>query len=69
MIAVGFMDDAKGMADKAKDAVAGQKDTVKDGIDKAADVASDKTSGKYDEHIDTGAEKAKDVVEGLGDEA
>ena len=32
-----------------------------DGIDKAADVADEKTGGKYDDKIDTGAEKAKDA--------
>ena len=62
---MGFMDDAKGMVDKAEDAAAGQKDAIKGGIDKAADMASDKTGGKYDDHIDTGSEKAKDYVEGL----
>lgn len=65
---MGLMDDAKGMVDKAKDAAAGQKDSVKGGIDKAADVASDKTGGKYDEHIDKGADTAKDYVEGLDSE-
>lgn len=62
---MGFMDDAKGMVDKAKDAAAGQKDAIKGGIDKAADVASEKTGGTYDDHIDTGSEKAKDYVDDL----
>ncbi len=65
---MGFMDDAKDMVDKAKDAAAGQADSVKGGIDKAAEVASDKTGGKYDEHIDKGADAAKDYVDGLDDE-
>jgi MT0933-like antitoxin protein len=58
---MGFMDKAKGM-------LKGNQEKVKDGIDKAADVADDKTDGKYSEHIDTGAEKAKDVVDDLTDE-
>lgn len=53
---------------KGKQAAADNKDAVTQGIDKAADMADEKTGGKYSEHIDTGAEKAKDVVEGLGDE-
>jgi hypothetical protein len=53
---------------KSKDTAVENKDTVTDGIDKAADVADDKTGGEYTEQIDTGAEKAKDVVEGLGNE-
>lgn len=65
---MGFLDDAKDVVDKGMDAAADHKDTIKDGIDKGADFISDKTGGKYDEHVDTGAEKAKDVVEGLGDE-
>jgi hypothetical protein len=52
----------------AKDTAVENKDTVTDGIDKAADLADDKTGGEYTEQIDTGAEKAKDVVEGLGNE-
>lgn len=65
---MGLMDDAKGMFGKAKDTVSGNKDSVKGGIDKAADVASDKTGGKYDEHIDKGADTAKDAVDGLDSE-
>lgn len=35
---------------------------AKQGIDKAAELAKSKTGGKYDEHIDTAAGKAKDVA-------
>lgn len=62
---MGLTDDAKGMFDKAKDAVADNKDQVSGGIDKAADLADDKTGGKYSDQIDQAAEKAKDAVEGL----
>ena len=54
--------------DKAKDLAAENEDAVKEGIDKAADIADDKTGGKYTDQIDDGAEKAKDFVEGLDDE-
>lgn len=56
-----------GFMDKIKDVVAGNKDKVHDGIDKAAELADDKTGGKYADKIDQGAEKVKDVVEGLDD--
>jgi hypothetical protein len=54
--------------DKAKGMLKGNQDKVNDGVDKAADVADDKTGGKYSDHIDAGAEKAKDVVDDLSEE-
>ncbi len=57
---MGFMDKLKGM-------VSGNKDQVNKGIDTAADKTQDATGHKYDAPIDTGAEKAKDVVEKLDD--
>lgn len=65
---MGFMDKAKDLADKGVDAAADNKDAVHDGIDKGADFASEKTGGKYDGHIESGADAAKDYVEGLGDD-
>ena len=51
------------MVDKGKDLVGGNKEAVKGGIDKTADAADKATGGKASDHIDTGAEKAKDVVD------
>jgi hypothetical protein len=51
------------MVDKAKDLVGSNKESVKDGIDKAADAADKATGGKATDDIETGAEKAKDVVD------
>ena len=51
------------MVDKAKDLVGGNKDAVKGGIDKGADAADKATGGKATDHIDKGAEKAKDIVD------
>ena len=51
------------MIDKAKDLVGGNKEAVKGGIDKAADAADQATGGKASDHIDTGADKAKDIVD------
>ncbi|NUR59651.1 MAG: antitoxin [Catenulispora sp.] len=36
------------------------KDNVSSGVDKAAQMAKDKTGGKYDDKIDSGVQKAKD---------
>jgi hypothetical protein len=58
---VGFLDKLKSMfgqhADKADSA-----------IDKGADVADDKTGGKYSGQIDKGADAAHDAVDRLTDE-
>ena len=66
--AMGFMDSLKGMMGKGKDLAAENEDAILDGIDKAADMADEKTDGKYTDQIETGAEKAKEVVEGLDGE-
>jgi hypothetical protein len=54
-----------GIADKLKGALKGKGKQVKSGIDKAADVADEKTHGKHTEQIEDVAEKAKDVVDKL----
>lgn len=54
-----------GLLDKARNLLSGNKDKVKDGIDKAADLVDDKTGNKHSKHIDTAAEKAKEAVEKL----
>jgi hypothetical protein len=41
-----------------------QGDQIADGVDKATDVADDKTGGKYTEHL----EKADDMADKLRDE-
>jgi hypothetical protein len=51
-----------GMFDKIKDLADEHADKVEDAIDKVADVVDDKTGGKYSEHIETGATKAKELV-------
>jgi len=53
--------------DKAKDIAAENEEAVQAGIDKAADMADEKTGGKYSDQIDQAAEAAKDYVEGLDD--
>ena len=60
---MGFMDDAKDMLDKAEDAAADHKDTIKGGLDKAGDMAKD-TIGQ-DEHVDKAVDMASDQVDKL----
>jgi hypothetical protein len=48
----GFMDKAKDMADQ-------HDDKVDQGLDKAGDVADQKTGGKYDGQIDKGVDAAQ----------
>ena len=59
---MGFLDKAKDAAEKAVDS---QGDKIAAGLDKAADLADQKTGGKYSDQIDQGVEKAKDALEGL----
>ena len=51
------------MVGKAKDLVGGNKDAVKGGIDKAADATDKATGGKASDQIDSGADKAKKIVD------
>jgi hypothetical protein len=59
---MGFLDDAK---NKIEGLVGGHGDKVKEGLDKAGDLADDKTGGKYGDQIDGTVDKAKDAVDGL----
>ncbi len=47
--------------EQAKKFASEHEDLVDSGLDKAADMAKNKTGGKYDEHIDT----AEDKLEGF----
>ncbi len=59
---MGFLDDAK---DKLGNAVDEHGEKIGQGIDKAGDAADRKTGGKYDDQIDSGAERAKDALKDL----
>jgi len=50
------------ITDKAKGLLEEHADKVDEGIDKAAELADDKTGGKYSDQIDTAADKLKDVL-------
>jgi hypothetical protein len=58
---MGFMDKLKGL-------VGGHKNEAKQGIDKAADVADEKTEGSHTAQIDTASEKSKEGIDKFGDE-
>ena len=66
---MGFLDRFKKnkMVDQATDLAAKHGDKVVEGVDKATDVADDKTGGKFSEHlekVDDFAEKAVDKLDG-----
>lgn len=69
---MGFLDKFKGRAEEVKKKASGlaaeHGDKIDQGIDKAADMASKATKGKYDDKIDGAAGKAKNAVEDLGDD-
>lgn len=64
---MGFLDDIKGKAaslrDTARDLVKEHDDKIEGAIDKAADLADDKTGGKHTDRIDKAQAKAKDAVD------
>jgi hypothetical protein len=53
---MGLLDDAKGLADKAKGLVKGHEDQVEQAVEKAGDLIDDKTGDKYQDQIDKGQE-------------
>jgi len=52
---------------KGKSTVAQHEDKIDSAIDKAADVADDKTGGAHTDKIESAAEGAKDVVDKITD--
>jgi hypothetical protein len=59
----------KGLTSKAGELVGDNADKITGGIDKAADLVDDRTGGKHGERIDTVAEKAKGLVEKVGQDS
>jgi hypothetical protein len=56
-----------GLIDKLKGLVGGHKDQAEQGVDKAADLADDKTGGSHSDQIATAAEKTNEEIDNLGD--
>ncbi|MFF7979797.1 antitoxin [Streptomyces sp. NPDC007901] len=63
------MDELKNLADKAKDLAEEHGDVIETGLEKAGELADERTDGKYTEQIDTGVTKAQQLVERLGRQA
>jgi hypothetical protein len=75
---MGLLDKVKGMfggksagdssvTDTAKDVVQGNEETIKQGVDTAADKAGDVVPDEHAGKVDQAAEKGKDAVDKLGD--
>ncbi len=60
---MGKMDEMK---DKAKDAAGQHGDKIDQGMDKAGDMAKEKTPDQHDEKIDQGVERGKQAAEDFG---
>lgn len=56
-----------GLLDKAKGLIGGNKDAVKGGIDKGADLIESKTPDAVDAQVEKGADAAKDAVDKVDD--
>jgi hypothetical protein len=52
-----------GFMDKIKGAVGGNKEAVKSGVDKAADLVESKTPDSIDPQVEKGADAIKDAVD------
>ncbi|GAA3642464.1 antitoxin [Microlunatus ginsengisoli] len=57
-----------GIFDKAKDMIGDHNDQVDQAIDKAADLADQKTGGQYTEQIDQSAEQIKEQLDKMAEE-
>lgn len=64
---MGFLDDAKKLAEKTGELAAEHSDQVKQGLDKVEDLADKATGGKYTDQMDSAGDKAAGFVDGLDD--
>lgn len=58
---MGIFDSIK---DKVSGLLAGHGDKVAEGLDKAGELADEKTGGKFGDQIDSGVQQAKDALGG-----
>jgi hypothetical protein len=61
------MDKLKGLMGQGSKVAADHKDTIHDGVDKAADMANDKTGGKHADKVDKASDAVKDTVNKIAD--
>ena len=52
-----------GLMDTIKGWFGGNKDSMKQGVDKGADAVKTKVPNQYDSKVDTGADAAKDTID------
>lgn len=64
---MGWKDTLASAADKVGTSVSQNRDKIEQGIDKAADFASTKTGGKYDETIRKGTEQVRSGIDKVAD--
>jgi hypothetical protein len=64
---MGLMDKLKGLMGQGSKVAADHKDTIHDGVDKAADLANDKTGGKHADKVDKASDAVKDTVNKIAD--
>ena len=62
---MGFLDDAKKLAEQAQDLAAEHSDEVKQGLDKVEDLADQATGGRFSDQIDSVGDSAAGFVDGL----
>ena len=62
---MGFLDNAKDLVGKAEELAGEHADQVKDGINKAENLADNATGGKFTGAIDGAGQKAADFVDGI----
>jgi MT0933-like antitoxin protein len=69
---MGLLDQLKknlpGLKKKAEDLVEEHDEQIKDGLDKAAKFANEKTGGKHRDKIAKGVDKAKDAIDDMADQ-
>ncbi|NUR25833.1 MAG: antitoxin [Catenulispora sp.] len=59
---MGITDKISDMTDKVTDKLGGS-DKAKEKVDQGAQMAKDKTGGKFDDHVDKGGDMAKDMID------
>ncbi|MFZ2528099.1 MAG: antitoxin [Rhodococcus sp. (in: high G+C Gram-positive bacteria)] len=59
---MGFLDNVKGLVDKGKELAAEHPDKVNQAIEKAGDLADNKTGGKFSGQVDAAENAAKNAL-------
>lgn len=65
---MGLMDTLKGLVGQGKKAVADNKDTITDTVDKGADFAKDKAGEQHHDKIDKASDGIKSAVDKVADD-